>query len=143
MARIAFASSAIVSAPWSSRRLAAGGDGLEERRGDHRPREAEDHDDARQELRREQACHAQAEERTGGERLHRATAIGKYSSSVATRFSECRRPPSTIRIETRLSWLGGSFDRTELSAQRWIGLRVLGMSVALAGLATALFVTAS
>ncbi len=34
-------------------------------------------------------------------------------------------------------------DRTELSAQRRIGLRVLGMSVALAGLATALFVTAS
>ena len=48
-----------------------------------------------------------------------------------------------MRIETRLSWLGGSFDRPELSAQRWIGLRVLGMSVALAGLATALFVTAS
>lgn len=34
-------------------------------------------------------------------------------------------------------------DRTELSAQRRIGLRVLGMSVALAWLATALFVTAS
>ena len=34
-------------------------------------------------------------------------------------------------------------DRAELSAQRRIGLRVLGLSVGLAGLATALFVTAS